>query len=87
MVDLGVEDGSKAHRLYDPQTKKIVISRDVVFEEAVAWKWGSEYSEGSEFVVVEVVEAITQTQGAGGRNDADHGDHQSSGPQPTGDGS
>jgi hypothetical protein len=37
MVYFGVEEGSKAHRLYNPQTKKIVVSRDVIFEEAVAW--------------------------------------------------
>jgi hypothetical protein len=37
MVYFGVEDGSKAHRLYDPQSKRIVVSRDVVFEEGEAW--------------------------------------------------
>jgi hypothetical protein len=35
MVYFGVEEGSKAHRLYNPQTRKIVVSRDVVFEENV----------------------------------------------------
>lgn len=32
-VLLGVSEESKAYRLYDPVTKRIVISRDVVFEE------------------------------------------------------
>ena len=32
-VLLGVSDESKAYRLYDPATRKIVVSRDVVFEE------------------------------------------------------
>ena len=45
MVYFGVEEGSKAHRLYDPVQKKIVISRDVVFEEAVEWKWCGNSSE------------------------------------------
>jgi hypothetical protein len=31
LVYLGVEDGCKAHRLYNPETNKIVVSRDVVF--------------------------------------------------------
>jgi hypothetical protein len=34
MVYIGVEDGIKAHRLYDPQSRRIVVSRDVVFEES-----------------------------------------------------
>jgi hypothetical protein len=53
MVYFGVEEGSKAHRLYNPQTKKIVVSRDVIFEEAVAWNWNSEFGENSEFIVEE----------------------------------
>nr|GMD95646.1 Retrovirus-related Pol polyprotein from transposon TNT 1-94 [Ipomoea batatas] len=33
------KDMSKAYRLYDPSSKKIIISRDVVFEEDKAWDW------------------------------------------------
>lgn len=36
---LGVSDESKAYRLYDPITKKIRISRDVIFEEEAQWDW------------------------------------------------
>ena len=32
-VYLGVEDGCKAHMLFDPRRGKIDVSRDVVFEE------------------------------------------------------
>jgi len=39
MVFLGYEDGSKAYRLYDPEGGKVVVSRDVVFNEAAAWEW------------------------------------------------
>jgi hypothetical protein len=35
MVYFGVEEGSKAQRMYDPKKKKIVVSRDVIFEESV----------------------------------------------------
>ena len=31
--NFGVSDESKAYRLYDPATKKIIVSRDVIFEE------------------------------------------------------
>ena len=36
-VLLGVSEESKAYRLYDPVSKKIVVSRDVVFEEDKFW--------------------------------------------------
>ena len=39
MVYLGVEEGCKAHRLYDPRLGKLHISRDVIFQEDVEWKW------------------------------------------------
>ena len=37
-VFLGVNDESKAWRLYDPVSKKIIISKDVVFEEEESWE-------------------------------------------------
>ncbi|WVZ56480.1 hypothetical protein U9M48_007001 [Paspalum notatum var. saurae] len=37
-IFIGYEQGSKAFRCYDPTTKRVVISRDVVFEEAAKWK-------------------------------------------------
>ena len=36
MVLLGYEEGTKAYRLYDPKRGKVVISRDVVFDEKAA---------------------------------------------------
>lgn len=41
LVYFGVEDGSKAYRLYDPNSNKIVISRDTVFQEGLVWDWNS----------------------------------------------
>ncbi|KAG7598707.1 Zinc finger CCHC-type superfamily [Arabidopsis suecica] len=38
-VFLGVSEESKAWRLYDPITKTIVISKDVVFDESKSWDW------------------------------------------------
>lgn len=33
LVHLGTEPGLKAYRLVDPNTRKIVVNRDVVFDE------------------------------------------------------
>lgn len=44
-VFLGVSDESKAYRLYDPISERIVISRDVVFEEDKQWEWDASYEE------------------------------------------
>lgn len=37
MVYLGAEEGSKAYRMYEPQSKKLHISRDVFFNEEKTW--------------------------------------------------
>jgi len=39
MVYFGLEEGSKAHRMFDSQTSRVVVSRDVVFEEGQKWCW------------------------------------------------
>lgn len=39
-VLLGMSEESKAYRLYDPVSKKIIVSRDVFFEENECWDWG-----------------------------------------------
>ena len=36
-VFLGVSETSKAYKLYDPLTKKVVVSRDVIFDENQTW--------------------------------------------------
>jgi hypothetical protein len=38
-VFLGVSENSKAYRLFYPISHKIIISRDVVFEEDQQWHW------------------------------------------------
>ncbi|KAI5448232.1 hypothetical protein KIW84_015599 [Lathyrus oleraceus] len=35
----GVSEESKAYRLYNPISKRIIISRDVIFEEEKQWNW------------------------------------------------
>jgi len=39
MVFIGYEVGTKAYRFYNPVSKRVHISRDVVFDEGRAWDW------------------------------------------------
>ena len=39
-VLLGVSHESKAYRLFDPATRRTIMSRDVSFEEDKGWNWG-----------------------------------------------
>jgi hypothetical protein len=41
MMFIGYESGSKGYRFFDPVTNKLVVSRDVVFEENTPWDWES----------------------------------------------
>jgi hypothetical protein len=41
MVFVGYEQGSKAYRVYDPATKKVQVTRDVIFEESRPWNWNA----------------------------------------------
>ena len=64
MVFIGCEKGSKAYRAYDPTTGKVVITRDVVFDEGTQWDWsgmenletGSDAGSGDSFTVEYPVE-------------------------------
>ena len=39
---MGYDKRSKAYRLYNPLTMKLIISRDVEFDESNYWKWSEE---------------------------------------------
>ncbi|GKA87205.1 zinc finger, CCHC-type containing protein [Tanacetum coccineum] len=47
MIYLGVEEGSKACRLYDPKGKRKHVSRDVRFMEIKPWDWDNNREETS----------------------------------------
>ncbi|XP_074351679.1 uncharacterized protein LOC141690813 [Apium graveolens] len=48
-VFFGASEETKAHRLYDATSKKIIISQDVVFEEDGQWDWEKSSKEDNMF--------------------------------------
>ena len=44
-VLLGVSEESKGYKLFDPIAKRVVVSRDVIFEEEKQWDWDMSYEE------------------------------------------
>lgn len=55
LVHLGIKPGSKVYRLIDPDSKRIIVSRDVVFDEEKEWRWNdkgkAKESEREEFEI------------------------------------
>jgi hypothetical protein len=50
MIFVGYEARSMAYRAYDPSTKCMHVTCDVVFEEEVSWCWGDNVVD-SEFII------------------------------------
>jgi hypothetical protein len=41
VIFVSYESGSKAYHAYDPITKRVHVTRDMVFDEQGQWDWGS----------------------------------------------
>jgi hypothetical protein len=48
IIFVGYERGNKAFRTYDPVTRCVHITRDVVFDEGAQWDWNSEEGGGAD---------------------------------------
>jgi hypothetical protein len=46
MIFIGYEQGTKGYHVYDPSTRQVHVSRDVVFDEQAKWQWRED--EGSD---------------------------------------
>jgi hypothetical protein len=51
MIFVGYEPGSMAYRVYDPATRRVHISRDVVFDEGAQWAWPAGQEGAEDFVI------------------------------------
>lgn len=55
---LGVRGQSKAYKLYNPITKNVVVSRDVVFDEDRFWTWSDEVWQKMPTILAEEEEEV-----------------------------
>lgn len=53
-VFIGVSEESKAYWLYDPNTKKVIVIRDVVFDENVGWNWSDDEGRSDVFTWADI---------------------------------
>ncbi|KAD6118940.1 hypothetical protein E3N88_10211 [Mikania micrantha] len=79
-IFLGISLESKAYRLYDPVSRKVMISRDVVFDEDNKWSWSKEELGSSVLSIpdeyVDVVDS--DMSGIASENGPEEGTHTSS---------
>ncbi|KAJ0590261.1 putative RNA-directed DNA polymerase [Helianthus annuus] len=66
-IFVGYSEASKGYKLYDPQTNKIIISRDVIFDENKRWVFEGEGS-NVPFVITDGEEIQTQQDGEKDKN-------------------
>ena len=50
-IFIGYSDESKGYRLYQPESKKLIISRDVIFDEKAQWQWNENDPEVPEALI------------------------------------
>ncbi|KAL8104868.1 hypothetical protein AgCh_028873 [Apium graveolens] len=53
-------EASKAYKLYNPITKKVIISRDVIFNEEASWEWKNEKESSRIFLDDDAFEPIEE---------------------------
>jgi hypothetical protein len=74
-VLLRVNEESKGYRLYDPATKKIVTSRDIIFEEKKHQDWDISYKEQLQMNLEWGEEGETNEDEANSSGDAETNGH------------
>jgi len=70
-VFLGVSEACKAYKLYNPLTKKIVTSKDVIFDEEGTWDWSgqqlslnileADFEDGDQITTLAIIETLAKS--------------------------
>nr|CCI55340.1 PH01B019A14.9 [Phyllostachys edulis] len=67
-VFIGYTEGAKAYRVLDPTTRRVRITRDVVFDEGRGWTWDKMVDDGSTPTTSDFVVDYVHFEEAGGAN-------------------
>ena len=62
MVFIGYELGTKAYRCLDPLSFKVIISRDVVFEECQSWDFSQQGGQRTDFTFTSAIELVNSSE-------------------------
>ena len=62
MVFIGYELGAKAYRCLDPLSFKVIISRDVVFEECQSWDFSEQGGQHTDFTFTSAIELVNSSE-------------------------
>jgi hypothetical protein len=65
-VFIGYAEGAKAYRILDPATRRVRITRDIVFDEGRGWMWGKMVDDGSTPMTCDFVVDNVHFEEAGG---------------------
>jgi hypothetical protein len=62
MIFFGYEKGTKAYIAYDPVTKKVTITQDVVFDEDAQWDWSNSEEEDATCMIWTMIYSLFSTE-------------------------
>jgi hypothetical protein len=71
-VFIGYVEGSKAYRILDPVTQRVLTARDLVFNEGRGWAWDKAAEDGSTPTYNDFTIEYVHFEGAGGVGSSSH---------------
>ena len=62
MIFIGYELGTKAYRCLDPLSFKVIISRDVIFEETQRWDFSQKGGQQTDFTFTSAIHLVNSSK-------------------------